>query len=273
MLEYPEINTIVKQMAEVLPGKTVESGEVVKKIGNLFMSDEDAAKYSLLRGGTVVEIDRLEPDIYIKLDNGYGILFCQCGGRILYNETQADAPRVYNIIFRFTDGSSLTYTMSLFSLGIYAVSHEDWANRKKSSAKFDPLGGSFGDYMDFVSLCDGQEKTPMKIFLATYMRGIMSTFAAEILLYAQIYPSTQLKKLSAEEHRRVYEAMQKVLTSACDLGGRVNECDLYGKKGKYVAMAERKHIGEPCPVCAAELGKVSVGGVTAFCPQCQVKKK
>ena len=48
--------------------------------------------------------------------------------------------------------------------------------------------------------------------------------------------------------------------------------DLFGNSGYYRAMAERKHIGEPCPVCGRALEKISVGGAFAHCPACQAKK-
>jgi len=273
MFEYPEITTIVKQMKTELIGKTVESGELTKKNGNMFMGENDVAKYSLLSGGAVVQIDCHAPDIYIELDNGYGIMICQSGGKILYNRTKSDVPKSYNIIFTFTDGSSLTYTMSLFTLGIYAVSHEDWRNRKQSSNKFDPFGdNSYEDYINFIKKDEMQEKTAVKLFLSNKITGIMSTFAAEILLHAGIYPSTPLNKLSESEHKRLYETMKQIITSASDQGSRISEHDLYGRKGGYTAMAERKHIGGECPVCGGVLEKNSTGGVTAYCPRCQIKK-
>ena len=271
MLEYPEIKTIVSQMQTELIGRTVESGAMVNKNNNMFMNKDHAAKYSLLNGGVVTRIECLAPEIYIMLDNGYGILFCQCGGKILLHESEP--PKNFNIIFNFTDGSSLTYTMMLFTLGIFAVSHDEWQNRVKGNQKFDPLGNNlFDDYMDFInSRPDEETKKPVKTFLATNISGVMSTFAAEILLHAKVYPSVQLRKLNEEQHERIYNSMKSVLTNAYEKGGRTNELNLYGQKGNYVAMAERKHIGENCPVCGNILGKISVGGVTAFCPKCQVK--
>jgi len=272
MLEYPEIKTIASQMNTELIGKTIESGMMVKKNNNLFMCEYPAAQYDLLNGGTITWIETLAPEIYIVLDNGYGILFCQCGGKILYNKTVP--PKHHNVIFQFTDGSSLTYSMMLFSLGIYAISHEDWQNRIKRSLKFDPLGNhSFENYIDFIKGKPDEEiKKPVKIFLATNIAGVMSTFAAEILLFAKVHPSVQLGKLSDEQHKSIYESMKSVLTVACDKGGRENEFDLHGQKGNYIAMAGKKHIGEECPICGNILGKISVGGVTAFCPNCQIKK-
>ena len=258
-------------MKTELIGKTIESAAVIKKNNNLFMSDEKIKKYSLLKDGTVANIFCLNGELYIELDNGYGLLFLQSGGKILFNKSEL--PKNYNIIFKFTDGCSLTYTMMLFTLGILAVSHEEWQNRLKNSVKFDPFDEkSFDDYMNFINSKDDETmKKPIKTFLATDISGIMSTFAAEILLYAKIYPSLQLKKLSKEQHENIFESIKSVLKNACEKCGRTSEYNLYGQKGNYIAMAERKHIGESCPVCKTDLAKISVGGVTAFCPNCQKK--
>ena len=274
MLEYPEIKTIVSQMQIELIGKTIESGKLIKKNNNMFMGDNDELlRYNYLKGGKVIQIECLAPDFYIKLDNGYGIIICQSGGRILYNKSPSDIPKNYNIIYNFTDDSNLTYTVSLFTLGIYAITHDEWQDRIINNRMFDPLnGGSFDDYLNFIKKCNDQEKLAIKIFLSKNMNGIMSTYAAEILLYAKIYPSTQLKKLNTEEHKRIYESMKRVINSACEKGGRISEYNLYGQKGSYVAMAERKHIGDNCPICGGLLEKNSTGGVTAFCPMCQVKR-
>jgi len=275
MLEYPEIRTIVRQMENEIIGKTIESGAMVKHNSNMFMNEGHAAQYSLLNGGTIVGIECLAPDFYIMLDNGYGIMIRQSGGKILYNRTPAEIPKNYNIIFKFTDGGSITYTMSLFTLGFYAVPHDDWQKRKHDNQKFDPFGDNvFDDYIDFINKRPADEtKKPVKTFLAANISGVMSTFAAEILLHAKIYPSTQTKKLSEAEHKSIYDAMKRILAEAADAGGRVSEYDLYGARGSYTAMTERKYIGQSCPVCGGILEKNSTAGVTAFCPKCQIKNK
>ena len=271
MLQYPEIKIIVSQMQAELIGKTVEFGSLVKSNSNMFMAENNAAQYHLLNGGTVRCIEMLAPDIYIMLDNGYGILICQSGGKILFNKSKP--PKNHNIIFNFTDGSSLTYTMMLHSMGFIAISHEDWRNRIKSNTKFDPLcNNTFEDYLSFINNRPKEEiKKPAKTFLATNILGVISSFAAEILLYARVHPSVQARKLNKEQHKRIYDSMKSVLTNAYEKGGRVNEFNLYGQQGHYIAMAERKHIGENCPLCGNILGKTTVGGVTAFCPNCQIK--
>ncbi|MBO5274521.1 MAG: hypothetical protein J6I45_07915 [Clostridia bacterium] len=272
MLEYPEINTIVGQMKHELIGKTITSGVLLKKNNNLFMSESDANRYQFLASGKVTHIEQMGVEFYIFLDNGYGILFCQSGGKILFNRSESDLPKAYNIRFDFHDGSVLTYTMQLFSLGVFVISHQDWENRKKNCDKFDPFDErGFDGFMNFVSELPEDEKKQIKIFLASHVQGIMSTFAAEILLYAGIHPSIQMKKLDRTAYERIYNSMKYVLTDAINKKGRCTECDLYGINGDYIAAAERKNIGSPCPICGTVMEKNSVGGITAFCPDCQKK--
>lgn len=270
MLEYPELYGISEQMKQVLIGKTIHAGKLVKHNNNLFMDVKEAEKYALLSGGKVISVELFAPEIYISLDNGYGILFCQCGGKIQYFKNEA--PENCTVSFHFDDGSVLSYTMKLWSMGIYAISHEEWDSRKRQNGirQFQPKG-SFNDYLAFVEQNREQGKMPVKTFLAKFISGVMSAFAAEILLYAKIHPSKAMGKLSNEEHQRLYHAMDEVLLNACGKGGRVTEVNLFGEKGCYKTSAERKNIGGKCPVCGGTLEKVSVGGVTAYCPVCQKK--
>ena len=81
MLEYPEIKTLVKQMKNELTGKKIHSGKIVKINSNMFMGKNyEDSQYDVLMGGTITDVDSLPLDIFIKLDNGWGILIRQSGG-------------------------------------------------------------------------------------------------------------------------------------------------------------------------------------------------
>lgn len=273
MLEYPESYTIARQMKDALLGKTVSHGEYVNPNANIFNPEGAPGRFPYAAGGTVTDVVYHAPDIYIVLDNGYGILFRQGGGKIRYSGTDAGVPKKYNFRFTFSDNSSLTYSVLLWSYGVDVIDHAAWAEhmRKTDETRLQPLGCSFSEYLAYVKSHMEDPKQPAKTYLAKNLAGIMSTFAGEILLYAGIHPSTQIGKLDDATHERLYHAMVDVLERACKAGGRTSEVDLYGQPGGYPAMSERKHIGEPCPKCGHPLGKASVGGVIAFCPKCQAK--
>lgn len=273
MLEYPESYTIARQMRESILGKTVVSGEYVHPNANIFNPEGAPERYGKLAGGKVTEVVYHAPDLYVRLDNGYGILFRQGGGKILYHEAASDGAPKYNFRFAFSDGGSLTYSVLLWSYGVDAIAHEAWSARTQSmdEGSFQPMDGSLADYLDFVKSHMDDPKQAVKTYLTKKIGGIMSTFAGEILLHAKVHPSVHIGKLDDDARTRIYHAMRDVLERACKAGGRTSEFDLYGNRGGYQAMSERKHIGEPCPLCGDPLEKVSVGGVIAFCPRCQKK--
>ncbi len=274
MLEYPESYTIARQMREAILGKTVASGEYVNPNANIFNPEGASDRYSRSVGGTVTEIQYHAPDLYIALDNGYGIQFRQGGGKIFYSDAPSGEPKKYNFRFAFTDGSGVTYSVLLWSYGVDVIDHAAWdaLTRAADATRFQPMSGSFQEYQAFVKNHLDDPKQAIKIYLTKNVAGIMSTFAGEILLRAGMHPSINIGRLDDAAHERIYNAMRDVLTRACEAGGRTSEVDLYGHPGGYLAMSERKHIGESCLQCGNPLEKVSVGGVIAFCPKCQAKR-
>lgn len=273
MLEYPESHTIARQMQETILGKTIASGEYVHPNANIFNPEGAPERYCLAVGGTVTGVQYHAPDICVMLDNGYGIQFRQGGGKICFYDAPSSVPPKYNFRFSFEDGSGLTYSVLLWSYGVDVMDHAAWMAYCKGvdESRFQPMSGSLDSYMAFVQNHMEDPKQAVKVYLTKSVAGIMSTFAGEILLHAGIHPAIQIGRLDAAAHERLYAAMQGVLQRACEAGGRTSEVDLYGRPGAYLAMSERKHIGEPCPLCAQPLAKASVGGVVAYCPKCQAR--
>lgn len=275
MLEYPEMYTIANQMKKELIGKSLLRGTLVKP--NNYLKKEAEANYSTLENGRIIDIDYYAPELYIMLDNGYGILFCEGGGKILYNKTEKSVPKAVHLRFDFSEGSCLTYSMLLWSLGVYSISHNEWRDRKKSiqAHKYQPVAEEMV-FDDFVKCMDNVEKPKeldIKSFIIKqYAAGIMSTYAAEILWHAKVFPAAKISALGEEEKKRIFSSIAAVIKQACEAGGKSSEVDLYNNKGKYNVTMERKNIGSPCPVCKTIIGKVVVGGETAVCERCQPKK-
>ena len=103
--------------------------------------------------------------------------------------------------------------------------------------------------------------------------GIGNIYSDEILWEAKIHPFKEIKRLSDEEIKRIYGAMQKILKKAVKLGGESisDYRDIEGKKGGFDILRKvYRREGEKCPRCGVIIKRIKIGGRSAhFCSKCQ----
>ena len=105
--------------------------------------------------------------------------------------------------------------------------------------------------------------------------GIGNIYSSEALWEAKIHPEKDVSKLSAEELKKLYEAIKKVLTLGIKLGGESfsDYRKVDGSKGDF--DTERKAYqreNQKCQRCDTLIERLKFGGRSAFfCPVCQKK--
>ena len=118
-------------------------------------------------------------------------------------------------------------------------------------------------------------RAPVKAVLLNQavVAGIGNIYADESLHHARIHPGRTAGSLSPRETRRLHAAVQAVLHSAIQTGGTsfaayVN--DFRGQRG-YLDHAEVfRRQGQPCDVCGTPIARTKIAGrATNFCPHCQ----
>ncbi|HEY6565978.1 MAG TPA: DNA-formamidopyrimidine glycosylase family protein [Actinomycetota bacterium] len=101
--------------------------------------------------------------------------------------------------------------------------------------------------------------------------GIGRGYADDILHRAQLSPYAALGKLDADARRRLVEAIHGVLADALT-DERKRSGGLPTKLGEHFTVHGRS--GEPCPVCGADLRRVSYEShEVVYCPTCQTNGK
>jgi formamidopyrimidine-DNA glycosylase len=116
---------------------------------------------------------------------------------------------------------------------------------------------------------------PLKalLFDQEIIAGIGNMYADETLFAAGISPLKRAKDLSAEETKRLYQAIRQVLTAAIGHGGAsVNTYQQpNGQRGLahfFFQVAHRR--GERCYTCHTAIERITIRGRgTYFCPNCQ----
>jgi formamidopyrimidine-DNA glycosylase len=109
----------------------------------------------------------------------------------------------------------------------------------------------------------------------TILSGIGNAYSDEILHRARLSPMIQTKQLDDDEWRRLYDAVQEVLTEWIE---RLRAEAGRGFPEKVTAfrkeMAVHGKFGEPCPVCATTVQRIRYAeNETNYCPRCQTGGK
>lgn len=272
MLELPESSTIVKQLNQVLKGKTIEMVKANHSPHSFTWYFGDPKEYDeLLAGKQIGEAYARSGMIEIEVED-CRLLFGD-GASLRYYDDINKIPAKHQLLIEFNDETALVVTVQMYG-GIWA--YQDGANDNPyylaAKNAISPLSADF-NFIYFSSLRN--EKTgrlSLKAFLATEQRipGLGNGVLQDILFFAKLHPKRKLNTLTEEEFQTLYQSVKAVIGQMTDGGGRDTERDLFGNSGGYMTYLSKKTVWTPCPVCGYELHKGNyMGGTIYYCEKCQ----
>ncbi|MDP2725583.1 MAG: bifunctional DNA-formamidopyrimidine glycosylase/DNA-(apurinic or apyrimidinic site) lyase [Syntrophales bacterium] len=259
MPELPEVETLCRQLRELIAGK---------KILAIRILDSKLENMENLEGRTVHLLCRAGKGLHFRLDDGRVLmLHLRMTGRLLWQTDQPVPASHTRFIMQFDCGRlDLIDPRRFATLG---VQNENPVPK----AEFDPLG-NFSPRLLWER--GGKKTLPIKSFLMDqrYIAGIGNIYACEILHEISISPRRKTKDLSLAEWRKLVIAAREILSKAITCRGTTvsDWRDLFGQKGEY-----QNHLkvyakeGEPCYHCGGIIQRVKLSGRgTYFCPACQL---
>ncbi|MFZ2096962.1 MAG: DNA-formamidopyrimidine glycosylase family protein [Anaerolineales bacterium] len=274
MIEMPEATTIAHQMKETLVGKTIQHfmrGPLVHKF--LWLSKSAEEYDAFLSGRQITGAENYGRSIYLHVGEADLLWFGEFGGRILYHPKGESLPAKYHLRWEFADGSAMTFTMQMWGF-VGLLARSELAAHPYAAVGIPPLSERFTSERFDQLLEEYSEKTKkgVKGFLVTskHVNGIGNSYLQDILFRAKIHPSHKIPTLTAEDRQKLYAAIQDTLAQAIQLGGREDERDLFDHPGGYRRLMSSQTVGQPCPVCATPIEKITyLGGACYLCPSCQ----
>jgi len=275
MIEMPEAVTIAQQMQSTLTGKTIRHfsrGVLMHKFLGL---SKTAQEYDAgLSGRQITGASSYGRSIFLNVGEEHLIWFGELGGRILYHPEGQPLPAKYHLRWDFADDSAMTYTLQMWGfvklLEVSEVSKEAYAR-----AGIPPLSEGFTleRFDQLLEEYPDKTKKGVKGFLVTsqHVNGIGNSYLQDILFRAKIHPARKIPSLTAEERKRLHQAIQLTMAEAIRLGGREDERDLHDHPGGYQRLMSSQSTGQPCPDCGTLIQKIAyLGGACYLCPACQV---
>jgi formamidopyrimidine-DNA glycosylase len=276
--ELPEVETIRRQLAELLPGRTIARAEVDDP---LLVSPEDPLAFSAqVEGRRIESIGRRGKYLLVELDSGDTLaMHLRMTGRLHWRPGAPgagdDHERFLRARFDLDDGSSVTFgDMRRFGRAwIVPATLEDREGYWSARVGIEPLSPRFTGRV-LARLLEGR-RGPIKAVLLNQalVAGLGNMYVDEALWQARIHPLRGAGTLDADEIRRLHRAIRDRLAAAVEAGGASIDSyrDSLGERGSMQDLL-RVHLreGEPCPRCGTPIRKTRVAQRgTYWCPHCQ----
>ncbi|HEX6039787.1 bifunctional DNA-formamidopyrimidine glycosylase/DNA-(apurinic or apyrimidinic site) lyase [Longimicrobium sp.] len=270
MPELPEVETIVRDLAHLLPGAKIKGVEVVRP--DLIEDDTPEGFARKIRGKKIRSVVRRAKNIVMDLGGERLLVNLGMTGRLLVARAGDDEPTHLGVRIGLDRGRELRYHDVRRFGRLWTVTEAQW-QAWDGQLGVEPLSDAFS--ADWLVQAAGRSKVAIKVWLMDQARvvGVGNIYASEALFRARVDPRRPANSLTPDELARVRDGVQAVLREAIDHRGTtfLDYRDARGEEGAFAARLKvYDREGQPCPGCKGHVERIVQGGrSTFFCPSCQ----
>jgi formamidopyrimidine-DNA glycosylase len=271
MPELPEVETIRRQLAPHLEGRTLEQVEI--RDPRWTRPVEPGIVAEQLTGATVERVDRAGKYLIWELDDDRHLLIhLRMTGAVLF-DPDPEPPHA-RARFELSDGHRLIYNDPR-RFGTVHLLHGSQARELYLGERLgvEPFTPAFT--AAHLRALARHRTAPVKSFILDQRRiaGVGNIYADEALFRARIHPLRPAGRLSGAEWGELRVGIEDALLAGIDAkGASIDDFrHLDGAQGSFQDLfLVHNRAGEPCPRCGATIIKLVVGGRgTYVCPHCQ----
>lgn len=281
MPELPEVESIRRDLAKEVTGRTIQAAKVLDtknamRVIRRYSRREDFEDQ--LRGLEVLSLERRGKYLLLVLNN-QTVLVVHLGmsGQLVLAAPADPLALHTHVVFDFADGGQLRY-IDPRTFGEVFVADRSLLGEIEELNKLglDPLTGpitreQFSDKFR-------QKRTKLKSLLMDqgFICGIGNIYSDEILFAAGLRYDRSSETLTPEEEERLYLAIHEILQKAVLYRGTSMRDeqyrDLYGSLGRFQDFLKvYQREGQSCIRCRSIIERARWSNrSTHFCPVCQV---
>ncbi len=291
MPELPEVETIVRKLKAVLPGKKITA------VCLFHPKTWQGLPTSQVIGRQVESVTRRAKIIQIFLVSAPDepadepvqlLVHLKMTGQLIYVDPRqrlggghptadwvSDLPSKHTRVgLDFTDNAHLFFNDQRLFGWIKAVTASE------AALIFSTIGPDVIDdqvTLEYLAPFFKRRSQAIKqvIMDSSLIAGVGNIYACDALNLAQINPHRPAKSLSDQEISKLLASMKQVINQGIELGGTTFDgkyVDIDGLAGTYQTVVRvYGRAGKKCLFCEGEITKTKLGGRgTYFCPVCQV---
>lgn len=290
MPELPEVETVRRGLAELLPGKIVKKASVFDSPKSFPNSPKDVEEF--LYGAKAIDVRRRAKVLIIDFNSQYSLVaHLKMTGQMIYRGEKKFAgghptdsligelpDRSTRVQIDFTDDTHLFFNDQRKFGWLKLMPTAEIKNLPfMQKVGPEPLDKNTTTE-DFISRIRRRNNSMIKPALLdqSTIAGVGNIYADESLWAAKIHPETRVRNVPDSQLKTLFSELKKILQLSIDQGGSTdkNYVDAEGRKGNYLKFAHVfRREGQPCHDHPdQEIIKTKVGGRgTHTCPICQIK--
>ncbi len=265
MPELPEVETIKKELAPHIIGRTVNG---VTLFDDKIVRQPSLEEFcSRLIGQKITGVERRGKYLFLSLANGEALaIHLKMTGSLWLKPPDRFIRAIIHL-----DNENGIYFRDPRKFGVMWLVKDK--NTVASKLGPEPLEAGFTAKILAQYLSGRTASIKALLCDQSFVAGIGNMYADEALFLAGIHPLRPGNSLSAEEVERLYRTIRQVLSAA--IGDKGASTDTYFRPGGEIGTAHFQfkvahRRGESCPVCGTQLQRISVRNRGSyFCPKCQ----
>ena len=275
MPELPEVETIRRQLAPHLEGRTLERVEILDPRWTRPVAPDEVADQ--LRGHRVTSVGRSGKYLVWELEyETFLLAHLRMTGAFLFDP---DVEPAHTRVRIELDGGHRLLYVDPRRFGTGLVIHGAEARDEYLSARLgiEPMTPEF-TAAHLRAITRGRT-APIKSFILDQRRisGVGNIYADEALFRARIHPLRPAGSLRGGQFEALREAIEHALQDGIESKGATID-DFRHLDGAYGSFQDRflvhRRAGEPCVRCGSTIRKLVVGGRgTYVCERCQPRPR
>ena len=273
MPELPEVESLVRFLGEQMAGRPIERVEVASfAVMKTYDPPPDA-----LAGRELVAAERRGKFICLDFDGLWLVLHLARAGWVKWSDAMSPArvkpgkgPLALRVRVAGGGGFDVTEAGTEKHVAAYIVGDPMEVPGVERLGP-DVLGMSPEQLAGVLAAAGGQQVKGVLTDQAL-IAGVGNAYSDEALHVAKLSPFKQAGKLSAEEVRRLFDALRSVLSDAVERSLGLPAKGLKSEKRSGLRVHGR--TGEACPECGDVIREVSFSSKSLqYCPTCQTGGK
>jgi formamidopyrimidine-DNA glycosylase len=275
MPELPEVETIRRQLAPHLEGRTIESAEILD--ARWTRPADPRPVEAELTGARVENVGRSGKYLVWSLsEDRYLLVHLRMTGALLFDP---DVDPLHTRVRLELDGGHRLIYVDPRRFGTGHLVHGAAARDAYLSARLgvEPFTEEFT--AEYLRSAARGRLAPVKAFLLDQRRiaGVGNIYADEALFRARVHPLRPAGRLTGAQWALVRDGIEEALAAGIEAkGASIDDFrHVDGARGSFQdRFLVHRREGEPCPNCGRPIRKIVVGGRgTYVCEHCQPRPR